>query len=131
MGVFHHGDGVHPQRLSRNVGDLDIADLACLAQGHKDGRLGAEAVEFGEDAGIAQADVAFEAIQRLQGGHEERREKPVALGGVKAQVERLALEVRGGHLRDVLGDAVEVGSSLQISAPPVWSTKPPNASVPI
>jgi hypothetical protein len=50
--------------------------------------------------------VAFEPVERVEGGDVEGGERSIAVGGVAAKIQRLALEVLGGELLNVAGDAV-------------------------
>ena len=60
-----------------DIGDPDVADLAALAHRDEDRGLGADAVELGDDAGVAQTDVALVQVVRIERRNEDRRKDAV------------------------------------------------------
>ena len=131
MGVVHDRDNVHHHRLVAKIANNDIPDLTGAVQRHKNRHIGLKAIELRDDAGIPQVNPAFELLKKFQRKNEERRENAEAIRRMPVQVQGLPLKSEAGSCWMYFEIRLKVGSSLQIKAPPVWSTKPPNSRMPM
>jgi len=73
---------------------------------NEDGHLGSDAVKFGEDARVEQADVAFVEVIGIKSRDKIGGEDLISIGLLNAEIGRFAFKVGGGQLGNVFGDSI-------------------------
>lgn len=117
--VLDDGDDIRLQGTCGGVRDADVDHQPLFLQGDEERRGGSDSMDLRDNAGVAQAHMAFVEVARLEGRDIEGGDDHVLPVAREPQVQGGSLEIRGGLEGDVAGDAVRSGSPLQMSAPPV------------